>query len=101
MLVAKIKEQKTKFSSDAYRLLINAIIEQFAPYFVPRGIIMYARNTGEKSGYFDKEVLSKLGVSVDIHSKMPDVVLYCPDNNWLLSVESGTSHRPIDGKRHE
>lgn len=32
--------------------------------------------------------------------KMPDVVLYCPARNWLLLVESVTSHGPVDGKRH-
>ena len=32
---------------------------------------------------------------------MPDVVLYYPDRNWLLLVESVTSHGPVDGKRHD
>lgn len=81
--------------------LIKAIIEEFAPRFVPGGILVYAGDTGEKWGYFDKELLTKLGVEVDGHGKMPDVVLYCPDRTWLLLVESVTSHGPVDGKRHE
>ena len=40
------------------------------------------------------------GVIVDYHGKMPDVVLYYPEKNWLLLVESVTSHGPVDGKRH-
>ena len=32
---------------------------------------------------------------------MPDVVLYFPDKDWLLLVESVTSHGPVDSKRHE
>ena len=32
---------------------------------------------------------------------MPDVVLYYPEREWLLRVESVTSHGPVDGKRHE
>jgi hypothetical protein len=31
---------------------------------------------------------------------MPDVVLYYPERDWLLLVESVTSHGPVDGKRH-
>ncbi len=31
---------------------------------------------------------------------MPDVVLYWAERNWLLLVESVTSHGPVDGKRH-
>lgn len=45
-------------------------------------------------------MLTKLGVLVDGHGKMPDVVLYYPEKKWLLLVESVTSHGPVDGKRH-
>lgn len=31
---------------------------------------------------------------------MPDVVLHYAEKNWLLLVESVTSHGPVDGKRH-
>jgi len=80
---------------------IKAIIEEFAPRFVPGGVLIYAGDTGEKWGYFDKELLTELGVQVDGHGKMPDVVLYYPEREWLLLVESVTSHGPVDGKRHE
>jgi hypothetical protein len=81
--------------------LIKAIIEEFAPRFVPGSVLIYAGDTGEKWGYFDKELLTKLGVEVDGHGKMPDVVLYYPERGWLLLVESVTSHGPVDGKRHD
>jgi hypothetical protein len=81
--------------------LIKAIIEEFAPRFVPGSVLIYAGDTGEKWGYFDKELLAKLGVEVDGHGKMPDVVLYYPEREWLLLVESVTSHGPVDGKRHD
>lgn len=80
--------------------LIRAIIEEFAPRFVPDGVLLYAGDTGDKWGYFDKELLTKIGVEVDGHGKMPDVVLYYPERDWLLLVESVTSHGPVDGKRH-
>jgi len=80
--------------------LIRAIIEDFAARFVLGGVLVYAGDTGEKWGYFDAPLLSKLGVNVDAHGKMPDVVLYYPERNWLLLVESVTSHGPVDGKRH-
>ncbi len=81
--------------------LIKAIIEEFAPRFVPGGVLIYAGDTGEKWGYFDKKLLAELGVEVDGHGKMPDVVLYYPERGWLLLVESVTSHGPVDGKRHD
>jgi BsuBI/PstI restriction endonuclease domain/BsuBI/PstI restriction endonuclease HTH domain len=80
--------------------LIKAIIEDFGARFVPGGVLVYAGDTGDKWGYFDAVLLSKLGVSVDAHGKMPDVVLYYSERNWLLLIESVTSHGLVDGKRH-
>lgn len=80
--------------------LIRAIIEDFAPRFVPNSMLVYVGDTGEKWGYFDAILLAELGIEVDAHGKMPDVVLYYPEKNWLLLVESVTSHGPVDGKRH-
>ncbi|HBF35075.1 TPA: restriction endonuclease [Candidatus Sumerlaeota bacterium] len=80
--------------------LIRAIIEEFAARFVPGSVLVYAGDTGDKWGYFDAPLMKQLGVAVDAHGKMPDVVLHYPDKNWLVLVESVTSHGPVDGKRH-
>ncbi|MCC8149653.1 BsuBI/PstI family type II restriction endonuclease [Akkermansia sp.] len=81
--------------------LIRKIIEDFAPRFAPGSTLIYAGDTGSKWGYFDSELLEKLGVQINTHGKMPDVVLHFTQNNWLLLVESVTSHGPVDGKRHD
>ncbi|MGK5092088.1 BsuBI/PstI family type II restriction endonuclease [Deltaproteobacteria bacterium TL4] len=81
--------------------LIRAIIEDFAPRFAPGSALVYAGDTGDKWGYFDKSLLSKLCIGVDSHGKMPDVVLHYTKENWLLLVEAVTSHGPVDGKRHD
>jgi hypothetical protein len=80
--------------------LIKAIVEDFGKRFVPGGVLIYAGDTGEKWGYFNAVLLSEPGVNVDAHGKMPDVVLHYPERNWLLLIESVTSHGPVDGKRH-
>lgn len=96
--IAKGKE--IALSPGEHSELIRNIIEEFGPRFVPGGILIYAGDTGDKWGYFDAPLLTKLGISVDSHGKMPDVVLYCKERNWLLLIESVTSHGPVDGKRH-
>jgi adenine-specific DNA-methyltransferase len=80
--------------------LIADIIQQFGPRFAPGSELIYAGDTGEKMGFFNEGELKKLGVVVDQHGKMPDVVLYDRKRNWLLLIESVTSHGPVDGKRH-
>jgi hypothetical protein len=86
-------------SPGAHSELIRAIIEDFAQRFAPGSVLVYAGDTGEKWGYFDAPLLASLGVSVDLHGKMPDVVLHYVRENWLLLIESVTSHGPVDGKR--
>jgi hypothetical protein len=80
--------------------LIRSIIEDFAPRFAPSSVLVYVGDTGDKWGYFDAALLCKLGVDIDLHGKMPDVVLHFTEKNWLLLVESVTSHGPVDSKRH-
>ena len=80
--------------------LIEQIIGQFAPRFAPGATVLYVGDTGDKAGYFQEQQLAALGVTVDLHGKMPDVVLYLATNNWLILVESVTSHGPVDPKRH-
>ncbi len=80
--------------------LIKSIVDDFAPRYAPDGVLVYIGDTGEKWGYFDKKRLEELGIVVDSHGKMPDVVIYYPEKNWLLLIESVTSHGPVDGKRH-
>ncbi|ALL93261.1 TPA: BsuBI/PstI family type II restriction endonuclease [Escherichia coli] len=92
--------QQITLSPGEHSELIRAIIEDFAPRFAPGSVLVYAGDTGEKWGYFDAPLLAGLGVDVDSHGKMPDVVLHFTAKNWLLLVESVTSHGPVDGKRH-
>ncbi len=89
-----------RLSPGKHSALIRNIIDDFAPRFAPGSVLIYAGDTGEKMGYFDRERLAALGVSVDQHGTMPDVVIHDIKRNWLLLIESVTSHGPVDGKRH-
>lgn len=92
---------KIHLSPGDHSKLIRRIIEEFAPVFVPGSELVYVGDTGKKWGYFDDGVFVRLGIEVDLHGKMPDVILYFPQKNWLVLVEAVTSHGAVDGKRHE
>ena len=92
--------QTLELSPGAHSKLIRDIIHEFAPRFAPGSRLVYAGDTGDKMAFFDQGLLNTLGVQVDNHGKMPDVVLYYESRNWLLLVESVTSHGPMDAKRH-
>lgn len=97
VIVAQGKE--ITLSIGEHSSLLKAIIEEFAPRFLPGSRLIYVGDTGEKWNYFDNELLLHLGVTVDNHGKMPDVVLYYPEKQWLVLAEAVTSSGPVDNKR--
>jgi adenine-specific DNA-methyltransferase len=95
------EDYEVMLSPGAHSQLIRAIWESFGPRFVPGGELIYVGDTGEKLGYFNKTRLAALGIEVDNHGKMPDVIIYYPEKNWLILAEAVTSHGPVDAKRHQ
>ncbi len=81
------------------RLLKN-IIEEFCPRFTPGGTIVYYGDAGDKMRGQELEYLAELGVRLDKHGKMPDLIVHLTDKNWLVLIEAVTSHGPVDVKRH-
>ena len=91
--------QKIALSPGDHSKLIKDIVEDFGARYAPGGTMIYVGDTGNKNAYFDAALLRSLGVAIDEHGKMPDVVIYHRENNWLLLIESVTSHGPVDAKR--
>ena len=91
-----------QLSAGAHSELIRDLIEQFAPRFVPGSRLVYVGDTGQKHAIFDVDYLAGLGVVVDKHGKLPDVVLhYTGDGkDWLVLAEACSSVGPVDGKRY-
>lgn len=99
MMPVKINDLDFRFSPGKHNELQKAIIEDFAPRFAPNSECLYVGDTIEKDLVKSVEKLRDLGFEITLHDKMPDVVLYRADNNWLYFVESVTSVGPMDPKR--
>jgi adenine-specific DNA-methyltransferase len=80
--------------------LIRAIIEDFCSYYTPGGKVLYVGDAGGKWQYFAREEFEELGIVLDEHGKMPDIVVYLSDRDWLIIIEAASSHGPVDAKRH-
>lgn len=93
-------DKEITLSPGKHSELIRDIITQFAPRFIPGGKLVYVGDTGSKWGYFDEPLAENLGIATDSHGKMPDVILYCENRDWLILAEAVTSHGPVNGKRH-
>ena len=88
-------------SPGEHSTLIRAIIDEFGPRFAPNSELIYIGDTGSKTEYFAEDRLAELQFKADRHGKMPDVILYSEERNWLYLIESVTSHGPVDPKRRE
>ncbi len=87
-------------SPGGQNVLIKAIVEDFCGYYTPGGVVLYVGDADAKWAYAATEALEGLGVFVDSHGKMPDLVVYMPDKNWLVLLEAASTHGPVDGTRH-
>lgn len=47
----------------------------------------------------NEDKLRQLGFTITLHDKMPDVVLYSEEKDWLYFIESVTSVGPMEPKR--
>jgi len=88
-----------KFSPGKHNEVQIAIIKEFAPRFAPESELLYVGDTAKKDLYMDTKGLEKLGISIDQHSKLPDVILFDKKRNWLFLIEAVTSHGPVSPKR--
>jgi len=80
-------------------VLVWRVVRDIHQFFSAACKLVYLRDTDEKWVYFDKDLMRRLGVSIESHGKMPDVTVYVEEKNWLILIEAVTSHGPINPKR--
>lgn len=98
--VALASGMKLELSPGGQNELIRLILEEFCPRFTPGASVLYVGDARKKFAYIDNQALTRLGVAVDEHGKMPDLAIYDDRRNWLILVEAVTSHGPVSPKRH-
>lgn len=94
-----INEELYNFSPGKHNELQKAILEEFAPRFALNAECIYVGDTIKKDLVKNVKRLIELGFTITLHDKMPDVILYSKEKNWLYFIEAVTSVGPIDPKR--
>jgi adenine-specific DNA-methyltransferase len=93
--------EKFTLSPGGQNILIAEIIKEFCERFTPGGKVIYIGDADEKWMIYDRKTFEALGVTVDAHGKMPDVVVHHVEKNWLVLIEAVTSHGPVNPKRRK
>ncbi len=79
--------------------VIAAIVEEFASRFAKESVLLYLGDTENKDIILNKDKLESLGIPINEHSKLPDVVIFDESKKWLYLIEAVTSHGPMSPKR--
>ena len=95
----RINDKDYTFSPGKHNKLQKAIIEEFAPRFAPESECLYVGDTTKKDMVKNTEKLKAIGFDITLHDKMPDVVLYKEDENWLYFIEAVDSVGPMSPDR--
>lgn len=95
----KINEQVLMFSPGAHNALQKAVIEEFAPRFAPNSECLYVGDTTQKNLVKNNAKLTELGFSMTLHDKLPDIILYREDKDWLYFIEAVAHVGPMSPAR--
>ncbi len=99
MIPVRVGDAELRFSAGKHNELQKAIIEEFAPRFAPDSECLYVGDTTQRDLLKDEECLRALGFEITLHDKMPDIVLYLQDRDWLYFIEAVTSVGPMSPER--
>lgn len=99
MIPVVIEGEEYKLSAGKHNVIQAAVIEEFAPRFSPGAKVLYIGDTAKKNLYVDSKTLEEIGIPITEHSKLPDIVIYDKDKEWLFLIEVVTSHGPVSPKR--
>ena len=91
--------QNIRLSPGKHNELQASIVNEFGPKFAPGAILIYLGDTADKLLHLDEDMLGELGITLTEHDRLPDVVLYDGERNWLFLIEAVTSHGPVSPKR--
>jgi hypothetical protein len=91
---------KIELSPGIHNELQRLIVESFGPRFAPGSVLLYLGDTADKRLAIETDSLKNLRIPEMNHDKLPDVVLYDKQREWLFLIEAVTTHGPVSPKRH-
>ena len=93
--------EEIRLSPGRHNRLQADVVNVFGPKFAPGAVLLYLGDAANKLLHLYEERLDQLNIPLTEHDKLPDVVLYDEERNWLFLVEAVTSHGPVTPKRFE
>jgi adenine-specific DNA-methyltransferase len=96
-----VQGEELVLSPGEHSELIRSVIEDFCSRFTPGAEVLYIDERGEADGFVNEELCDRIGLGIEPHGRMPDVVVFDAERQWLVLVEAVTSHGPVNPTRRE
>ncbi len=87
------------FSPGKHNILQKQVIDSFLTIFGFGATVLYVGDTTDKYLYIDKAKLEEINFFKISHDKLPDVVAFSSEKNWLYLIEVVTTANPITEMR--
>lgn len=86
-------------SPGPHNIIEKFLVEDVAPHLSKNAKVVYVGDTKTKDLYFNKELAEYIGLKIDVHQKIPDVIMCDDENEVLYLFEAVASSGPIDSLR--
>lgn len=87
------------FPPGKYNTRQAAIIEQFAPRFVPGAVVLSLGGSNDVELAAAQPVMEKLGIPPERQGSLSKIVLWDQNRNWLFLFEDASDQGPVSPKR--
>jgi hypothetical protein len=97
--IAISEDNVLQLSPGRHNSLQKQVLQHFKPRFCPSANVAYVGDTAKKMSYVDDNILRLIGIELNQHDKLPDLVLLDSQRNALFLIEVVTAHGPVSAKR--
>ncbi len=90
---------KISLSPGEHNALEKEIIESFVAHHIPGPSFLYIGDARNKMLYSNEGLLKTLGIELNVHNKLPDIIVYSMKLETIFAIEAVTSVCPVEEKR--
>jgi len=91
--------KRLSLSPGPHNILEKHIVEYLVPINIRQAEVVYLGDTRKKMLYVNKDLTKKLGIILDEHDKLPDVIVWSYKSKKFYVIESVTSVGPVEESR--
>lgn len=91
--------KRISLSPGIHNALEKEIIESFVSFHIQEPVFLYVGDAQNKMLYLDEKLLAALGIELNVHTRLPDIIVYSTKLDTIFAIESVTSVGPVEEKR--